>query len=163
MPSISKLMNAEISRLARREARSLIAGIKKDTIRLKKYTAALKRKVAELEKANKQIINQSRPITPDISPESAPKCLTSRNILAMRKRLKLSQALFAKLVGVTDQSVYNWEAKKGKLKLRGETLSKVIAVRGMKAREAKIELARMDAVKARVGRRAKLGKKGRKH
>ncbi len=163
MPTISQLMNQEIKRLAKSEAKALIAGIKKDTVRLKKDNASLKRRVAQLERDNKRLGKLADQVEKQAPAAEAPKRrLSSRNIKALRKKLKVSQVMFAKLVGVTEQSVYNWEAKSGILSFRGDTLEKVLAVRGLSAKAATERLTQIEAAaRARAGKKS-AKKRGRK-
>ena len=58
----------------------------------------------------------------------------------MRRKLRLSQAQFARLLKVSPVSVYLWEKKQGALKLRDATRAAVLGLRGMGAREAKQRL-----------------------
>jgi len=60
-----------------------------------------------------------------------------------RKRLGLSAADFALLVGATGQSVYAWEA--GKAKPRGEMLKAIAALRHVGKREVAARLAELKA------------------
>jgi DNA-binding transcriptional regulator YiaG len=165
MPNIVRVMNDEIRRLAKKEAKALIVGIKKDTIRLKKDNADLKRRIAQLERDNRRLDRLADKVESQApSPEAPKRRLSSRNIKILRKKLKVSQAQFAKLVGVSDQSVYNWEAKGGVLSFNAGTLEKIVAVRGMSARGAKERLAKIEqAAKARAGKKSKKrAKKGGK-
>ena len=57
----------------------------------------------------------------------------------MRKRLGLSAAQLAALVGVSEQSVYNWETKKATP--RKEQFAAIIALRGIGKREVRQRLA----------------------
>ena len=165
MPNIARVMNDEIRRLAKKEAKALVVGIKKDTVRLKKDNADLKKRVAQLEKDNRRLYRLADKVASQApSPEAPKRRLSSRNIKVLRKKLRLSQSQFAKLVGVSDQSVYNWEAKGGVLKFNAGTLEKIVAVRSMGVRAAKERLAKIEAAaKARAGKKSKKrAKKGRK-
>jgi DNA-binding transcriptional regulator YiaG len=62
---------------------------------------------------------------------------TSKGILALRKKLRLSQADFGKLLGTTPGAVHLWEKKVGALNLREKTKAAILSVRGLGAREAK--------------------------
>jgi len=61
-------------------------------------------------------------------------------IRALRKKLRLSQADFGKLLGATPHAVYVWEKKIGALNLRDKTKAAILPVRGLGAREAKEKL-----------------------
>jgi len=62
---------------------------------------------------------------------------------SLRSRLGLSAPQLALLLGVSEQSVYNWETKKATP--RKEQLAAIIAMRGIGKREAQ---QRLDAIKS---------------
>ena len=62
-----------------------------------------------------------------------------------RERLGLSAEDFGKLLGVSAQSIYNWEHEKARP--RAEQLAKVAALRGIGKREAKARLDQLGAAK----------------
>jgi DNA-binding transcriptional regulator YiaG len=148
MPNIAKVLKEEISRIARHEAKVAVSPIRKPTIRLRRDVADLKVRLALMEKVNKQLqvvltkIQAAQPAAPATESESKG-WISGKGIRSLRKRLGLSQAEFAKLVGVSDQGVYQWESKPGMLKLRPATKGAVFAVRGIGAKEAKQRLAEM--------------------
>lgn len=138
MSNILKELKAEISRLARKEAkaivapaqkasanyRGLIAGLRKQLDALQKEVAILKKAVPSPEKA--------------IQAKDAPEgrfWITGKGVKALRKRLGATQAGLAKLVGVSSQAVVNWEAHKGKINLRKATAGKLQGIRGMGKRD----------------------------
>lgn len=63
--------------------------------------------------------------------------------VALRKKLRLSQADFGKLLGTTPHAVYLWEKKLGALNLQDKTKAAILSVRGLGAREAKEKLAEL--------------------
>ena len=62
--------------------------------------------------------------------------ISSKMIKRMRDRLGLTQAALADLLGVSAQTVYQWERKNGPLQLRGRTRAAVVEVRSLGKREA---------------------------
>ena len=58
---------------------------------------------------------------------------SARSVAAHRKRLGLSAADYAKLVGVSALTIYNWES--GKTRPRQEQLAALVAIRGIGRRE----------------------------
>ena len=145
MSNIAKVLKAEIARISKREAKSATQGIGKSNTWLRKTVADLKRRVLLLEKENKRLVvtvkkyQVESPQKPD--EETSKARLTSRGIHGLRGRLRLSQAGFAKLVGVTPYSVYLWETKKTALNLRDKTKAALLSIRGLGAKEAKEKLA----------------------
>jgi DNA-binding transcriptional regulator YiaG len=147
------VLKAEISRLARKEAKAIVAPIRKPSGATRKALADLKRRVAALEKAVKQA-NAALAKIPVPQPEPAAgkrNWISGKGVKSLRRRLGLSQEAFAKLVGVTPNAVYVWESKPGMLRMRETTKAAVMAVRGLGAREAKVKLAEMGKAKKRKG------------
>ena len=66
--------------------------------------------------------------------------LTSKGIRSLRRKLRLSQLDFGKLLGTTAHSVYLWEKKEGALKLRDKTRKALLSIRGLRAGEARTKL-----------------------
>jgi DNA-binding transcriptional regulator YiaG len=145
MPKLAEVLRAEIIRISRREARIATAGIREAKIRLTKTVADLKRKIVKLQGENKWLTAaEKRRLAqkPQITPEASKKArLTSKGIRRLRRRLGLSQANFAKLLGASTQTVHMWETKEGPLRLRGNTLAAVLSAREMGAREVKRRIA----------------------
>jgi DNA-binding transcriptional regulator YiaG len=151
MPKLAEVLRGEIIRISRREARTATAGIREAKVRLTKTVADLKRKIAKLQGENKWLMAAERKRLaqkPQIAPEITKKArLTSKGIRRLRKRLALSQAELAKLLGTSTQTVHMWETKKGPLRLRGNTLAAVLSAREMGARDAKRRIAEVETKK----------------
>ena len=47
--------------------------------------------------------------------------ITAKGMRSLRRKLRLTQAEFARLAGVSTPTVWQWEKKTGALKVRGET------------------------------------------
>jgi DNA-binding transcriptional regulator YiaG len=151
MPKLAEVLRGEIIRISRREARTATAGIREAKVKLTKTVADLKRKIAKLQGENKWLMAAERKRLaqkPQIAPEISKKArLTSKGIRRLRKRLALSQAELAKMLGTSTQTVHMWETKKGPLRLRGNTLAVVLSAREMGAREAKRRIAEVETKK----------------
>jgi len=155
MPNIGAFLKAEILRLGRREIRKEVAGVKKasasyrrDIAALKRHVIALQRKSAVLEKRTSVPIGSKSPALP-----TRPVRFVAKGLRSLRARLGLSASQLALLLGVSEQSVYNWESKKATP--RKEQLAAIIAMRGIGRRETQ---SRLEAIKSS---RVKGGKKGR--
>ena len=157
MSNVAKVLKEEIARISKREAKSATQAIGKSTTWLRKTVADLKKRLSLLEKESRRLTAVMKkqqlesPQKPDAE-EGKKARFTSRGIRALRKKLRISQADFGKLVGTTPGAVHLWEKKDGALSLRDKTKSAILSVRGLGAREAKEKLA---------GIRGKL-KKGKK-
>ena len=165
MPKLAEVLRGEIIRISRREARIATAGVREAKIKLIKTVADLKRKIAKLQGENKWLVAAEKKRVaqkPQVTSEASKKArLTSKGIRRLRRKLGVSQANFAKLLGASTQTVHMWETKEGPLRLRGNTLAAVLSAREMGAREAKRRIAEMAAKKP--GRKVVKRKRAKRH
>ena len=137
MADIAGALKEEIRRLARKEIKAETGTTKQAVAQYRREIASLKRQVAEQQKKIAFLEGQEKkrieePQADEEAVESAR--FSSRSVAAQRKRLGLSAADYAKLVGVSPLTIYNWE--KGKTRPRQEQLAALVAVRGIGKREA---------------------------
>ena len=153
MPNIGTLLKQEISRICRREIRKEIEGTRKASAAYRRDIAALKREIAALRRDTSALAKRasSGAQAPAASPER-PMRFVAKGLRSLRARLGLSQSQLALLVGVSDQSVYNWEGKKATP--RKEQLAAIAALRGLGKREAQQRLADLRP-KKKPGRKKK--------
>ena len=144
MPNIGSLLNAEITRLSRREIRKELATVKKSSISSRHHIAALKRQVAALEQKAGQLAKRATAQTGNVPAAlpDRPVRFVAKGLKTLRKRLGLSAAGLAKLLGVSEQAVFTWETKRATP--RKETIATIATLRGIGKREAQ---ARLDATK----------------
>ena len=147
MPNLGSVLKEEIIRLSRKESRSQIDPTKKAAIRQRHELAELKRQVAQLVR---QVALLSRKTlgAPAVVPADDKGKLarfSAKALQVQRERLGLSAEDFGKLVGVSAQSIYNWEHEKARP--RAEQLAKVAVLRGIGKREAKARLDQLGAAK----------------
>ena len=146
MSNVVKVLKAEIARISKKEAKSATQGIGKANTWLRKTVADLKKRLSLLEKESRRLTAVMKkqqlesPQKPDTE-EGKKARFSSRGIRALRKKLRLSQADFGKLVGTTPGAVHLWEKKDGALSLRDKTKAAILAIRGLGAREARKKLA----------------------
>ena len=143
-----KILKAEIARISKKEAKSATQAIGKSNTWLRKTVADLKKRLVLLEKENRHLVaamKKYQVAQPEkIDAEEGKKArFTSRGIHDLRKKLRLSQADFGKLLGTTSHAVYLWEKKQGALNLRDKTKAAIFSIRGLGAREAKEKLAEL--------------------
>src|SRR5664279_2667841 len=153
MPNIASVLHEEITRLSRKESRGQEDPTKKATAQHRRDIALLKRQVAQLERQVKSLSRKSAS-SPSATPAAEPATrvrFVAKGLRSERNRLSLSQTDFGKLVGVSAQSIYNWES--GSTRPRSEQLSKLAALRGIGKREAGERLERL--VTATVKKRRK--------
>lgn len=140
MPNIATVLKEEVTRLARREVRRETASMATASGRYRHDIAALKRQVADLERAvdllKRQVLKDipsTQPAEPDVKVRFSPKGLVSQRI-----RLGLTAVDAAKILGVSTNTVHNWE--NGHTRPRKEQLAAIAALRGMGRREAMARL-----------------------
>ncbi len=137
MPNLASVLKDEIRRLARKEIKSqtttakrMAAQHRRDIAELKRQAQNLTKRVAFLESQERKRMPRPR-VSKDVAERArfSPKWLKSH-----RQRLGVSAADYAKLVGVSALTVYNWE--QGKSKPRKQQVAALAAVRGLGKREA---------------------------
>ena len=140
MPDIASVLKQEITRLARKEVAATARQQSKQIQSLKAATRNLRDQVATLEKTvlrlSREISRASQPQA-EAAPDRALR-ISPKSIKSHRRRLGLSQAQMAKLLGVSSNSVTLWES--GKASPRGKNRQAIAELRQMGAREAKVLL-----------------------
>jgi len=141
MPNFANQLKSEISRLAKKEVRAETQAIKKALTQYRSDIAALKRRVAELELQNKRLRNgasRAKSVENVTEETGTARRFRVAGFAALRKKLKISAAEMGRLLGVSAQSVYHWEA--GKTKPRDSQLAAIAAVRQMGKRAVAAKL-----------------------
>ncbi len=138
MAEFLKALKNEITKVSRKEIKSLTNDMKKDIVKLKKTVSTLRKEVNALNRQKRQIAREVLRNS-ELRQQEEEKQLevnvdkirvTGTMIRKLRKRLKLSQADLGIILGVSSQSVYQWERREN------ESLKKMRAA-------AKIELAKL--------------------
>jgi hypothetical protein len=141
MPNIAAVLKDEIVRLARKELRAELEGLRKANGQHRTEVAALKRRVTALECA----LAKSERKAAKLAGEAAPEPGTARKgrfsatrLLARREKLGLSRAEMGLLFGVSAQTIYNWEKGKRPKQAQIDALSEFghLGKREVKARLA---------------------------
>lgn len=112
MPNIAKVLKEEIARLARKEIRKETAALQKASSQYRREIASLKRQVAALQR-QVSLLEPKEPIPGSEAPSvDGGKRLrfTARGLRSQRTRLGLSVPDYARLAGVSAQSIRNWES-----------------------------------------------------
>ena len=136
MPNIGTVLREEISRLFRRESRSQVNATKRATAQHRRDIAALKRLVAQLQRQVTLLSHKLLGAPPTVSSDPTAKRLrfVAKGLRSQRNRLGLSQTDLGTLLGVSTQSIYNWESESARP--RDAQLAKLAALRGIGKREA---------------------------
>ena len=136
MSKLATAIRDEIQRLARREIKSQIGGKKQASAQHRRDIAQLKRQVQDLTRRLAFLEKQEQ----KRASKPAPEALAERarfspsSVGSHRERLALSAADYGTLVGVSPQTIYNWE--RGESKPRTQQLAALVAVRRLGKREA---------------------------
>jgi DNA-binding transcriptional regulator YiaG len=141
MPNIGALLKQEIARLSRREIRGEVQATKKASAQYRRHIATLRRQIATLER---QVTSLQRRVGDGRAPastdgEATPKLrFVAKGLKSQRARLGLSANDYARLVGVSPQSIYNWE--QGHTSPRPAQIAVIAQLRGLGKREAQARL-----------------------
>ncbi len=146
MANVQSVLKDEIRRVAKKEIKAETGSTKQAVAQYRRDIARLKRQVRKLEKTvgfltrqeSKRVgtVGNADEITENVR-------FSPRSVRAQRQRIGFSAADYAKLVGVSSLTIYNWEH--GKNRPKGPQLAKLVALRGIGKREA---LAKLDLVSA---------------
>lgn len=136
MTDLAGALKDEIRRLARKEIKAEMGATKQAVAQYRREIAKLKRQVREQEKKIAFLESQERKHfeEPEAEEVAEGARFSPRSVKVQRERLGLSAANYAKLVGVSPLTIYNWE--QGKTRPRKEQLAALVAVRGIGKREA---------------------------
>lgn len=143
MSNFAAQLKGEISRIAKKESRAETAPLKKTNAQYRSEIAELKRRITGLEAAVKRLAKAQPKAEKPKAAEDESSTLRFRadGFASLRKKLGLSGMQMAKLLGVSNQSVYHWEA--GKSKPRPAQLASIAAARKLGKQEAAAKIAQL--------------------
>jgi len=129
MPNIATALRDEIRRLSRQESRTQVEPTKKATAVHRRDIALLKRQVVLLERQVKSMMGRlsTTSSVPQTSVPEAKLRFVAKGLRSQRERLGLSAEGLGKVLGVSGQSIYNWES--GKARPRRDQLTKLSQLR----------------------------------
>ena len=145
MPNIATVLKEEISRLARKEARKQTEVLRKASAQYRRDIAELKRQMSALQRRIVSIEKQMQKETSSAVAEADVEHVrfTAKGLRSQRKRLDLSAADYGRLIGVTDQTIYNWEREAARP--RKQQLAQIASLRGIGKKEARARLEKLAA------------------
>ena len=135
MANVATVLKEEIIRLARKEVRGEVAGLRKASVQYRSDIAALKRRVVTLEQQlsrHGKATTQSAEVIADADAETKVR-FVAKGFKTLRQRLGLTAEVIGSLLGVSAQTIYGWES--GKSSPRKQQLPKIAMLRGMGKRE----------------------------
>ncbi len=131
------VLKDEIARVARKEVRREISGLKKASTAYRSEIASLKRRALEMERQLHRLGKKgqhSRVVAANDEPESQGARFSAKSMASQRRRLGLSAAECGLLVGASAQSIYNWE--EGKARPRAQHMPAIFALRDLGRKQA---------------------------
>ena len=153
MSTLGKTLSTEIARISRRTLSAEIAALRKAVTVQRRTIASLKRSLAELSKAQRRSATVARSLRAEASSENGPSLrFVPKGLVGLRRRAGLSAEDLGRLLGVTGQTVLNWEARKATP--RPNVLPRIAAIRSLGKRELQARLETLRTPRKRAGGRA---------
>jgi DNA-binding transcriptional regulator YiaG len=149
MPNIASLLKDEIARVSRKELRGENQALKKASSQYRTDIAALKRRVTSLERLIARLAKNAgvkAPKTEEDGESSGVQRFSAKGLAAQRRRLGLSAADVALLIGVSALSVYKWES--GKTRPRESQMTGIGKLRALSKSQAAEALEALKTQKA---------------
>jgi len=137
MTNLAKSFREEIQRISKRNTNQSVRSIRRDTRLLKQVIQDLARRIKLLEKEPKTAANAPASRATVSDDDVATMRPTTEMVKRLRAKFKLAQSEFGKLMGVSDQAVYLWEHKKGRIKMRDAVKRRFAEVRQMRVRDVR--------------------------
>jgi DNA-binding XRE family transcriptional regulator/uncharacterized small protein (DUF1192 family) len=134
MPNIGQVLRDEIARISRRESRKQSSALQRSSAAHRRDIASLKREIATLRRELKKSSSSKSAAVQASGDTSGKLRFRADGFRTMRRRLGLSASQLGKLLGVSEQSVYNWETKTATP--RASHLPTIARLRSMGKREA---------------------------
>lgn len=142
MSSFAAVLKAEIVRLSRREARSQLKDTHKVLTTQRRQIAELKRRIVGLtrETGRRQRYWMPAELAIVAVDDKKRARFSAKGLHSQRARLALSAESLGKLLGVSGQTIYNWEQKKATP--QAAQLASIVALRKLGKRQVAEKLAK---------------------
>jgi DNA-binding transcriptional regulator YiaG len=145
MSSFTAALRSEMQRVARKEIRAHLEVTRKATTQHRRDIAMLKRQIRALEQKNRALartVPKTKPAAADDGAASGESRrglrFSAKGLQSLRARLELSAVDMGRLLGVSGQSIYNWEQQK--TVPRAAQVAAIAALRSRGKREVRVEL-----------------------
>jgi DNA-binding transcriptional regulator YiaG len=154
MPNVGAVIKQEISRVARRELRGEVELLRKTAREQRSQMAAFKRQLEAMQRTIKKLSSGGAARRAASSFEegegdadtSRRLRFSAKGLAAKRQKLGISAAQMARLIGVSQLSVYKWES--GKARPRAAQIQRIAEVRALGKREVMQRLEILDAAQS---------------
>ena len=139
MSNLASALKEEVVRLARKEIRTETESLKKGSVQYRSEIATLKKRMNVLEKIVARLSKTAAREKAKATPEKPTRIrFSAKGLITLRQRLGLSGADMGALLGVSAQTIYNWEAEKSRP--RQQQLDAFASLRGVGKRQAAARL-----------------------
>ena len=150
MANLTSLLRDEITRLARRQINAEIVPLKKRWAQQRRVIAALKEECSALRRELSQLSQRGTTVAPKAPPRAAEGGATRRRFRAdglrsFRVRLGLTVREVALLLGVSEQTIYNWET--ASTRPQPAMIDTIAQLRALGKREVKARLLELQDAK----------------
>jgi DNA-binding transcriptional regulator YiaG len=142
MAQFSQILKSEIVRLARKEIRSEVQSLRKAAAQYRSDIAALKRQLVEQQRRISRLEKFRPQAVAEPSDETTSLRFRAAGFATLRQKLGLSAADMGRLIGVSAQTVYNWE--RGESKPKAQQLAHIAEARKLGKRAAQERLQARD-------------------
>ena len=163
--NLMSVLKAEISRLAKKEAKREVAPVKKVNAGYRGLIAGLRKRIDSLEKELAGVKRSAPKAEKVLASKTEPQgrfWITGKGVRKLRKRLGQTQAKFGKLIGVSVPTVVNWEGVDGKVEIRKKaTMARLQQIKGMGKKEVAEILGLGDAKEPKKAKAPKKAKKAK--
>jgi DNA-binding transcriptional regulator YiaG len=152
MTTLAIALKDEIRRLARKEIKAQTGKQTRAVAQYRREIARLKRQQREHEKKIALLEGHARrgpQAEAGVADPNSELRFSARSVRAQRQRVHLSAADYAKLVGVSPLTIYNWEHNKSRP--RKEQFNALVSLRGLGKREAQAKLALLASAGKKTG------------
>lgn len=146
MANIAAALKEEITRLSKKVIKQHLQSVQKSSSSSRKQIAALKREIAAL---RKEVVGLRRasggrvPQPKAAEGDGSKSRFQARGLRSLRTRLDLSASDLGKIIGVTGQTIYNWESAKATP--RQSQVNALAEIRSIGKREATARLEKLAA------------------
>ena len=151
MSNMAALFKQEIARIARKETRRLVEPLRKQLAGQRQALTALKGERdalrRELKSLNRHAQRNGAASPAEAADDGAPqRRFSATGLRALRSRWGISAEDVGRLLGVSGQSIYNWE--QGKTRPRPAQVQAIAGLRGIGKRELSARLEELAQAKA---------------
>jgi DNA-binding transcriptional regulator YiaG len=157
VPNVMGALRLEIRRLARKEMKEAVRELKRQVAAIRRRLASTKKRMTDVEKTARRAVSSRGPTAAreDSRDNGTQVRFSPRWVKVHRAKLGMSRRVYAKLVGVSPQTILLWES--GKARPRRSALATWRSIRGKGIRELKAAVG--GETRGRRGRRAKVAGK----